>query len=145
MNGQKNIEAVQKLYAALGDQDVAAFLDCSVDDLVYVVPGPPNVLPWAGTMRGKPALKRWIETAMSTIEFECFEPRQYLVSGETVVVLAWERYFPRASPDKVIENECAFVYTVRDGKLATCPSTSTPPCRWRCYNGRSPAARSIAP
>lgn len=120
MTEHANIMAVQRAFAALGASDVKAFLDCWATDCVYSVPGPTGVLPWAGTMQGKTQLKTWFEMALETLVFEKFEPHRFLVDGDIVVVLASERYFVRNSPEKVIETDIVLVYTVRDGKLASC-------------------------
>ena len=94
-------------------------LDFWVDDLVYYVPGPPDILPCAGTLRGKAELPQWYEMVATTLEFDFFEPQQYLVNGETVVVLGMERYRVK-NTDKVIDNDFAYVYIVRDGKIVKC-------------------------
>ena len=119
MSEQDNIQVVKDLYAAFGGGDFAVMLDFWVDDLVYYVPGPPDILPWAGTLRGKAELRQWYEMVAKTLEFDFFEPQQYLVNGETVVVLGTQRYRVK-NTDKVIDNDFAYVYTVRDGKIVKC-------------------------
>jgi ketosteroid isomerase-like protein len=52
-----------------------------------------------------------------TLEFERFEPREFVAQGDTVVVLGYERCVVKPT-GHTIEQEWAHVYTLRDGKIA---------------------------
>ena len=51
------------------------------------------------------------------LEFEQFEPREFVAQGDTVVVVGFERSLSKAT-GHTIETEWAHVYTLRDGKIA---------------------------
>jgi ketosteroid isomerase-like protein len=55
----------------------------------------------------------------ATLEFLQFEPRPFLAQGETVVVLGYE-HSRMKSTDRTFKQEWVHVYTLRDGKIATC-------------------------
>ena len=52
-----------------------------------------------------------------TLEFEQFEPREFVAQDDTVVVLGFERSLGKAT-GRTVEQEWAHVYTLRDGKIA---------------------------
>jgi uncharacterized protein len=51
------------------------------------------------------------------LEFEHFEPREFVAQGDTVVVSGFERSLIK-STERTFEQEWAQVYTLRDGKVA---------------------------
>ncbi len=51
------------------------------------------------------------------LEFERFEPREFVAQGDTVVVLGYERSLVKPT-GRAFENEWAHVYTLGDGKIA---------------------------
>lgn len=119
MSEQDNIRVVQDLYAAMGSGDIATNMALWTDDCEYHLPGPTDILPWAGTRRGKVELQQFFEQVQEWVEFELFEGQEYIAQGQTVVVLGTERFRVKAT-GKVVDNDFAYVYTVRDGKVATC-------------------------
>jgi uncharacterized protein len=65
--------------------------------------------------RGRSGFFSWIG---ETLEFEQFEPREYVAQGDTVVALGHERSLVKPTGRK-FEQEWAHAYTLRDGKIAT--------------------------
>ena len=51
------------------------------------------------------------------LEFEQFEPREFVAQGDMVVALGYERSLIKPT-GRTIEQEWAHVYTLRDGKIA---------------------------
>ena len=52
----------------------------------------------------------------AAVEFESFEPREYVAQGDKVVALGTERGRVRAT-GKTFDNPWALVFTVRDGLI----------------------------
>jgi len=117
MSDQANVGVVQQGYEALGRGDIPALLDLMADDVEWTLQGPP-VIPWAGTRRGREAVAQFFSLLGETLEFEQFEPREYVAQGDTVVVLGHERSLVKPT-GRGFEQEWAHVYTLRDGKIAT--------------------------
>jgi ketosteroid isomerase-like protein len=53
-----------------------------------------------------------------TLEFEQFEPREFVAQGDMVVVVGYERSVVKQTGRR-FEQEWAHVYTLRDDKIAT--------------------------
>ena len=118
MGEQKNVRTVRRLYACFfGQGDIPGALLLLADDVEWWLAGPAEILPWAGTRRGREQVGRLLVAFPETLEIQAFEPRTFVAQGETVVVLGRER--TRVKPtDCVCETEWVMVFTLRDGKIA---------------------------
>ena len=116
MSDQANVGVVQQGYEALGRGDIPALLDLMADDVEWTLQGPP-VIPWAGTRRGREGVAEFFSLLGENLEFERFEPREFVAQGDTVVVLGYERSLVKPT-GRTFEQEWAHVYTLRDGKIA---------------------------
>jgi hypothetical protein len=58
------------------------------DDVEWLVAGPSAILPWAGTFQGKEEVSRWFQLLRETMEYEQFDVREFIASGDTVVLIA---------------------------------------------------------
>jgi uncharacterized protein len=117
MSDQTNVAVVQQGYEAFGRGDIPAVLDLLTDDAEWTMQGP-SVIPFAGTFRGREGIAQFFTLLDETLEFEQFEPRQFIGQGDTVVVLGYERDVVKQT-ERGFEEEWAHVYTLRDGKIAT--------------------------
>jgi ketosteroid isomerase-like protein len=75
------------------------------------------VIPGAGTRHGHEGVAEYFSLLDENLEFEQFEPREFVAQGDTVVVVGFERSVSKAT-GHTIEQEWAHVYTLRDGKIA---------------------------
>ncbi len=116
MSDQANVGVVQQGYEALGRGDIPALLDLMADDVEWTLQGP-SVIPWAGTRRGREGVAEFFSLLGETLEFEQFEPREFVAQGDTVVVLGYERSLVKPT-GRTFEQEWAHVYTLKDGKIA---------------------------
>jgi ketosteroid isomerase-like protein len=117
MTEQENVQSVQSAYPAFSRGDIQAVLEALTDDVEWVLPGPPAVLPFAGIRRGREQVLQFFAVLAETLTFEQFEPRELIAQDDKVVVLGHSRDRMR-STGRVIENEWAAVFTLRDGKIA---------------------------
>jgi ketosteroid isomerase-like protein len=117
MSDQTNLAVVQQAYAAFGRGDIPGVLDLLTDDVVWTLQGP-STIPFAGTRRGREGVAEFFSLVGETLEFQQFEPREFVGQGDTVVVLGYERSLVKATGRR-FEQEWAHVYTLRDGKIAT--------------------------
>ncbi len=77
----------------------------------------PSEIPFTGTRRGREAVGEFFSVLGENLEFQQFEPREFIAQGDTVVVLGYERSLIKPT-GRTIEHEWAHVYTLRDGKIA---------------------------
>ena len=75
------------------------------------------MIPFAGTRHGREGVAEFFSVLDENLEFEQFEPRDFVAQGDTVVVVGIERSLSKATGRK-IEQEWAHVNTLRDGKIA---------------------------
>ena len=106
----------QEGYAAFGRGDIPALLNLYTEDIEYVIPGPPNIITYAGTYRGTEQVAQFFSLLNEAIDYEQFEPREFVAQGDKVVVLGHDR--GRVKPTgHSFEERWAHVVTLRDGKV----------------------------
>ena len=109
------LDVVQAVYAAFGGGNLPAFLDLLAEDTDWTFHGAAG-LAYTGTFQGRSAVEKWLASVAQTDDIQAFEPREFLVGGEHVTVLGWER--TRALPDgEVFETDWVHVFTVRGGRV----------------------------
>ncbi len=116
LGARTNVEVVQETYEAVGRGDIPALLDLLTDDVEWTFQGP-SVIPFAGTRRGREGVAEFFSLVGEELEFQQFEPREFVAQGDTVVVLGFERSLVKPT-GRTFEQEWAHVYTLRDGKIA---------------------------
>lgn len=108
------LSTVQGAYAAFGRGDIPAVLDTLAEDVEWVLPQVDN--PIGGTHRGKAAVQAWFGKLADTLDFQRFEPREFIAQGDKVVVLIRSESIVR-STGKKLSDDLAHVHTYRNGKL----------------------------
>ena len=117
MSEQENVQAVQQQYATFLRGDIQAVLNGLTDDVEWQEPGPPDVLPWAGTRRGREQVAQFFTLLSEILEFEQFEPQEFIAQGDKVVVLVRQRVRVKTT-GRTFEQDTAQVLTLREGKIA---------------------------
>jgi len=116
MNEQENVALVKRALAAFGGGDLQTFLNFFSDDAELHHPMSTVIWPWAGTQHGHARIEEAAAGVTAVLEFEQFEPREFIAQGNKVVVLVFERVRSKAT-GRVVDNDYVHVYTVRDGKI----------------------------
>jgi ketosteroid isomerase-like protein len=117
MNEQQNTKTVQDGYAFFGKGDIPNLLKLYTDDIEFIVPGPKEVVPFAGVYRGKEQVANFFATLHDSMDFERFEPIQFIAQDDTVVAVGYGKARAR-STGNTQEEEWAHVFRIRDGKVA---------------------------
>lgn len=128
---QENVHVVRSVFEAFGRGDVLAMLEFIDEHVEWVLPGPESV-PHYRDWRGHNGVKDFVSVLGSQLDFESFEPQEFIVGGDKVVVLGRERVRAK-STDRSVENEWAMVFTVRGGKVA----------RFVCYENTGAVADAL--
>lgn len=81
-----NVQAVQRLYAAVGRGDVDAVLDELSDDVDWAAEAAGTSVPWYGDHRGKDEVARFFKEIQSSVDITGFTPLAY-ASNETDVMV----------------------------------------------------------
>lgn len=116
MSVEENKRVVQSVFEAFGRGDVPALLALIDEEAEWVAPGPDSV-PYFGERRGREGAAEFFKHLGSDVEFESFEPGDFIAEGERVVVLGRERGRVRRT-GKRFDNDWALVFTVRGGRVA---------------------------
>lgn len=117
MTNQANVDVVRRTYEAVGGGDIPALLDLLTDDAEWGFQGPPAI-PFAGRYHGHAGVAEFFSAVGENLEFQRYEPREFIAEGDTVVVVGFERSLVK-STGRTFEQEWVHVYSLRDGKVAT--------------------------
>jgi ketosteroid isomerase-like protein len=97
MSEQDNIATVRAAYAAWQRGDIPSVLNACTNDVEWVVPGPSDVIPYAGVWRGTEQLKRYFDVLSDTVDFEEYVLEEVIAQGEQVVVVGRSRVVAKST------------------------------------------------
>jgi uncharacterized protein len=132
MKEQENVQVVQEIYAAFQRGDIEAVLKPLADDVRWWIAGSWESIPYAGMRSGREQVAKFFVILGEVVEFERFEPYQYIAQGDEVVALGSDRRRFK-STDKVIESQWAMVFTLRQGQIVA----------FRAYDDTEAAAAAL--
>jgi len=75
-----------------------------------------DIWPWIGGVRGHKGMLQLAAGQVQALEYEKFEPREFIAQDNRVVALLFER-FRMKQTGRVVDNEYVMVFSVRDGKI----------------------------
>ena len=117
MQEAQNTKVVQDAYAAFGRSDIPTLLTYLADDIVWAgVYGAAPHVPTSGERRGKAAVAEFFKLVAEHVQFNQFEPKEFVASGDKVVALG--HYAATTSVKKAFESDFAMVFTLRNGKVS---------------------------
>lgn len=114
MSTDENVKTVQEAYAAFGRGDIAGVLNCLDPNIEWRTPEF-DVMPHSGTVHGHDRVMGFFASVSETWEFETFEPREYIASGDRVAVQGHYRAGSRKT-GRVAETDWVMVWRLRGGK-----------------------------
>jgi ketosteroid isomerase-like protein len=115
MSEQQNLDVVRSIYSAFGRGDVEGVLAHLDPEVSWLTPGAPD-LPTGGLRRGIPAVREFFGLLASTFDIAEFQPRDFLTSGDKVVVLGTSREGPKGS-GRLVDFRWVHVFTFRSDKI----------------------------
>jgi ketosteroid isomerase-like protein len=141
----ENVEIVQGLWSAFGRGDMAAVVAALAEDVEVTISGPPDVLPFAGAVRGRDEALSLLGRTAEGLEADVNEPREFIAQGDTVVVLGHERGWGRVTREPY-EADWVQVYTLRGGRIAATREYGDTAAWVAAQRGRSTTSdRSVSP
>ncbi len=110
---QENLEKARAGYEAFKRGDIAAVLAQMAEEIEWVPSAAPEI-PYSGVRHGKTELQKWFAD-LGAIDYQVFEPVEYVAQGDTVVVLVHSEGTMRHNGAKLVDNPVHFL-TYRDGQ-----------------------------
>ncbi len=118
MSEAQNTQIVKDAFAAFLRGDVNAIL-AGLDDNVqwHGVRGTEGVMKSSGLRRGKAAVGGFFGDVASTIQFDTFEPREYVAQGDVVVALG---HYTGSSKEtgRKFDAPWVMVFRFKNGKIS---------------------------
>jgi ketosteroid isomerase-like protein len=115
MSTEDNKRVVQTIFEAFGRGDIPGVLSQVAEDVVWNAPGP-SAVPYLGARHGHEGVTEFFVQLGTNVDFESFEPGDFIAEGDRVVALGRERGRVKAT-GKMFDNEWALVFTIHDGKV----------------------------
>lgn len=116
MSEQDNVRLVQDAYDAFKTGDIERLLQMLTDDVEWITPGPPDVMPAAGHRRGRNGAAEFFTALTTQEDVELFEPQEYIAQGDKVVALCSYRGRVKAT-GRTAEAELIHVFEIKEGKV----------------------------
>jgi ketosteroid isomerase-like protein len=110
-----NTEIAQRAYAAFGSGDMPALLAMCAPDIKWEYFGQ---VPWAEKYNGHDEVLRFFTILGSTLDFETFEPREFIEAKDAVTVIGGEKCTIRATGARYDNNHWVHIFYVQDGKIS---------------------------
>jgi ketosteroid isomerase-like protein len=114
VNDSANVAAVRALHvgAGLSRDRLWALL---ADDVEWYALGSPDVLPWAGTVRGHEGVRRWLAVLNEAMDYGRFDLVEVVDAGDVVVelVLGGGKAIATGKP---FESKIVRIWTFRGGR-----------------------------
>jgi uncharacterized protein len=118
MSEQGNLEIVQRGYKAFAEGDLSTLLKLLADDVEWNFPPTYVGIPWTQhPWRGRDGVLQAMKMLAEFLEFQIFQPDEFIVGTDRIVVLGHERCRVKAT-GRIVEAKWAQVFTLRDGKIS---------------------------
>ena len=115
---------VEKMFTAFSDGDVEKFVETVSDDTIWIYHGT-QLIP-KSTYEGKEGARKFITGILNYTEIIKFEPQQYIIEENKVVVLGHEHQRVKRS-GKELKQKWVQVYTIENDLITRMRS-----CRLSC-------------
>ena len=138
-----NVKFIQSLYAAFSEGDLQTIYEACDSRIDWASNADPALIPWGGAHRGPDGVKKFFAELLAHMEFEKFEPRQFLAGDGFVVVLGHAAARMKPSGGHV-DDEWAHLLWLRNGKVIRFQEYSDTHALVQAYNGGDVHAVGIA-
>ncbi len=111
-----NSEVVRAIYASFEAGDMSAALLNMSEDMVWLHPGDPKQIPFAGEFKGRAGVQQFFDIAFSVIDV--LEQKIYSIelSGDKAIVLGFEHMRVKKT-GKEYQSNWIHLYTLANGKV----------------------------
>jgi len=118
MSEARNTQTVKECYAAFQRGDVNTILAALADNVEWEgVKGAEGVAPHAGIRRGRAAVAEFFQIVGSTLDFQAFEPKEFVAQGDTVVAIGSYAATVKATR-RSTSSDWTMIFNFQDGKIS---------------------------
>ena len=86
MAENENVQVVRDAYAAFQRGDIPGLLGLMSEDVTWDTPGATDVIPYAGSKRGREGVAGFFSALAGSERITHFEPREFTAQGDRVIV-----------------------------------------------------------
>lgn len=116
MNEVENLKLAKGLEAS--DFTSQSFLSGLAEDVEWWAAGPPELLPWAGSFRGRKEVARWVKLLYENLKYQKWDSYEWLAKGDKVIEFTHAAGYAKAT-GRTYETDLVRVWTVRNGKVVS--------------------------
>ena len=116
MSKMDNLQVVEAIYKGFETGDMDAILNSMSEDIVWLHPGKPEEIPFAGRFDGKAGVQRFFESAFAQIDVVEQKIHSIEASGDKVIVIGYERMRVKDT-GKEYQSNWIHMYTLADGEV----------------------------
>jgi hypothetical protein len=138
MSVEQNIKAAQQGYAAFQRGDMPGVL-AQLDESIEWKTPEIAAMPGTGTKHGHAGVLEFLKSVNDCWEFEAFEPREYIASGDLLAVQGYYRCKARKT-GLTAESDWVMVWRFRDGKCTYFQEYTDTAAATRALTGQAAAA-----
>ena len=109
---------VRSLYDAFGRGDMQTIVDNVDPAIEWASNSSSDSIPWGGKRNGRAGVVSFFQALGDNLDFEAFEPRQFLDAGDAVTVLGRSRARFKRDGGGTFDSDWVHIFMIRDGKLA---------------------------
>jgi uncharacterized protein len=113
-----NPTLIRSLYEAFGRGDVKSILDNVDPSIEWISNTDSKTIPWGGKRGGVAGVASFFQALADNLQFEAFEPRQFLASDDAVTVLGRTRAKFKKPGGGTFDCEWAHIFTIKNSKLS---------------------------
>lgn len=113
---RRNLAVVSHIHGGRSIIQRARESGAMADDVEWIVPGPPEVLPFAGTYRGLEGITEFQRRLGDAMRYDRVELMRYIAGGNDVAAIFEGEGIAKAT-GRPFKSEIMRVYTFRDGKI----------------------------
>ncbi len=113
---KKNFTIIKEFHT--GTRPVKKFIESGLmsDSIEWWVPGPKNILLFAGMWKGVEGLNEFSSQLAKTMRYDKVEIREYIIDGDEIAAIFWGEGVA-LSTGKPFHSEILRLYTFKNGKI----------------------------
>ena len=116
MTSQDNIQIVRRAYGNFVSGNIPAILESLSDQVDWFIPGPKNVIRFAGQRRGRQEVAQFFSELDASLSPKEFEAQEYIGDEEKVVALGRQQWQVK-STGRTYADDWAHVFWIANGKI----------------------------
>ena len=111
-----NLGIVKSIYKGFETRNIDTILNAMSEEVVWLHPGDADLIPFAGTFKGREGVVRFFEIAFAQIDVLEQKIQSYEGSGDKVLVLGYEHMRVK-NTGKEYRSNWIHMYTLSNGKV----------------------------